>query len=266
LYSLPRLTLRHANMTLPFQKREEQQIRPVTIKQMLDTKEAYPGAELIIDNTPSTQVTFVGQVRSVNAGNINVNYRIDDGTGMIDCKRWPNTHGVPDDDGTAFPPNTYVRIIGRLQSFHNKRNVNVNYIRTITDFNEVNYHLLEATYIHLTLTKGAGVGAGAGAQHDANAAGAYGGGGESMFVDSYGGGGAVSTGDQAGLLARLGHVSRTACTMYQYMLSNGEQTLSSLKARFGLSEQEVLAAVGELVDNGNIYTTQDDETWAVLDA
>jgi replication factor A2 len=49
---------------------------------------------------------------------------------------------------------TYVRVTGQLKSFHNKRHIGAHHIRPVKDHNEVIFHLLEATSIHLYHTRG----------------------------------------------------------------------------------------------------------------
>jgi replication factor A2 len=45
-------------------------------------------------------------------------------------------------------------VTGQLKSFHNKRHVGAHHIRPVSDHNEVIYHLLEATSIHLFNIRG----------------------------------------------------------------------------------------------------------------
>ncbi|KAK4039107.1 hypothetical protein C8A01DRAFT_36940 [Parachaetomium inaequale] len=238
-------------------------LRPVTIKQLVDCKEPYPGAELAVDGMPTTQVTLVGQVRSVHPQAVNVTYRIDDGTGLIDVKKWIDAE--KGETNPRYAPDTYVRVFGRLQSFNGKRHVGAHYIRAIEDFNEVNYHMLEATYVHLSLTKGAAAG-GAGEQQQ------QGGGddGDSMFVDGgYGaGGGGGGAGDSAAIQARLSPCSRNARTIFNFLANtpgDGGAHLNQVAAGTNLSTKEILAGAEELLGQGFIYTTEDDETWAILD-
>jgi replication factor A2 len=49
---------------------------------------------------------------------------------------------------------TYVRITGQLKSFNNKRSIGAHHIRPVTDHNEVTFHLLDATAVHLFHTRG----------------------------------------------------------------------------------------------------------------
>lgn len=221
----------------------------MTIKQLIECKEAYPGADLAVDGVPTTQVTLVAQVRSVSPQAINVVYRLDDGTGVIDVKKWIDAEKP--DSIQDFAPGTYVRVFGRLQSFNNKRQVGAHYIRPIEDYNEVSYHLLEATYVHLALTKGPAGGTMQQPQDD----------GDSMFVDGGDGGGSGA------VQARVGSCSRNAQTVFNFLANTPgtEVHLSQVMSGTGLSAKDIMAATDELLDRALIYTTQDDETWAIMD-
>ncbi|AEO66829.1 uncharacterized protein THITE_2047529, partial [Thermothielavioides terrestris NRRL 8126] len=236
-------------------------LRPVTIKQLIECKEAYPGADLAVDGVPTTQVTLVGQVRSVNPQAVNVTYRIDDGTGVIDVKKWIDADKA--DNTPRFAPDTYVRVFGRLSSFNGRKHVGAHYIRAIDDFNEVNYHLLEATYVHLCLTKG-GLADLQQQQQQQQQQQVGDDGGDSMFVDGgYGAGGGISSDGPP----RLSVCSRNARTMYNYLVNTpgDSQHINQISAGTGLPVRDVLAASAELLDNGLIYTTDDDVTWAVME-
>ncbi|KAL2023401.1 hypothetical protein VTK56DRAFT_2758 [Thermocarpiscus australiensis] len=235
-------------------------LRPVTIKQLVDCKEEYPGADLRIDGQAVTQVTLIGQVRSVNPQTTNITYRLDDGTGVVDVKKWVDAER-PDDADPKFAPDTYVRVWGRLQSFNGRKHVGAHYIRAIEDFNEVNYHMLEATYVHLCLTKGGPPGQQQQGGNDNNVAGGYDG-GDGMFVDGgYGGGGGVPP--------RLSSCSRNAQIMFNFLANspggNEGLHLNVIASGTGLSVRDVLGAADELLGQGMVYTTVDDETWAILD-
>ncbi|KAK4454301.1 replication factor A protein 2 [Podospora aff. communis PSN243] len=232
-------------------------LRPVTIKQLIESDEPYPGAGLSVDGIPITQVTLIGQVRSIKPQATNVTYQIDDGTGVIDVKKWLDAERADGGANATFQPDTYVRVFGRLTQFNSKKHVGAHFIRQIEDFNEVSYHLLDATYVHLYLTKGAS-GGGAGAGGDA--------GGDGMFVD--GGNGAARP---AGGVhnARLKQCSRNAQTVFNYMqrLAAGDEgaNVQAIAQGTGLAARDVIAAADDLLGQGLIYTTLDDETWAVLD-
>ncbi len=134
----------------------------MTIKQLYDVEEAYPGADFNIDGLPLTQITIVGQVRAVNPQPTNITYRLDDGTALIEVKKWVDPDKTGDSD-PKYELDQYVRAWGRLKSFNGRRHVGTHCMRAIEDHNEVAYHLAEATYVHLALSRGA-VGQGGGGE------------------------------------------------------------------------------------------------------
>lgn len=247
---------------------QDESLRPVTIKQILDAEEAFAGADFKIDGSVVTQITFVGQIRGIQPQHTNVTYKIDDGTGQIDVKKWIDAEKQQaqggGDESAADPGcevDAYVRVWGRLKSFSNKRHVGAHVIRPVADFNEVNYHMLESTYVHLFFTKGD-------PNQAAGGAGGAGGDGDGMFVD----GGAGYNGAGAGNSMTSGKL--TGCTdlakkVYNFINSsaggNEGVHLNVITNQTGLSVREALAASDELLGQGLIYTTVDDETWAILE-
>lgn len=252
---LPKLALTFA-LPPSVQGFADESLRPVTIKQLIDLEEAYPGADFSIDGHPITQVTIVGQVRQVNPQSTNITYRLDDGTGVIDVKKWVDADKQEDLE-PKYQLDQQVRVWGRLKSFSGKRHVGAHFIRAIDDYNEVNYHMLEAAYVHLYLTKGE-LGGGANGHADGNA-----GNGDSMFVDSYGANGG---GENA---AKLGACGPSAQRMFKFLSdtpgSNEGVHLNLITSGTGMTTREVLGASDELLGQGLVYTTVDDETWAILE-
>lgn len=51
----------------------------------------------------------------------------------------------------------YVRILGIIKSFNNRKSVSAAHIRLVEDFNEVFFHKVDAVHAHLQLTRGVGV-------------------------------------------------------------------------------------------------------------
>ncbi|KAK4214838.1 replication factor A protein 2 [Rhypophila decipiens] len=235
----------------------DESLRPVTIKQLIDGgDEPYPGAEIKIDNMPLTQVTVVGQVRSISPQTTNITYRIDDGTGTMDVKKWVDAEKAGDME-PKFGLDSYVRVHGRLKNFNNKKHIGANFMRAVNDYNEVSYHMLESTYVHLCITKNMLSGPTGQEQKQANA----GDGGDNMFVD----GGAGSGGSSA----RVAACSRNAQIMYNFLNTtpggNEGVHLNMIANGTGMSVRDVMAAADNLLENGLVYTTMDDETWAILD-
>lgn len=240
------------------QSYQDESLRPVTVKQILEADEAFSGADFKIDNTAITQITFVGQVRNINPQPTNVTLKIDDGTGQIEVKKWIDADKADDGNADQYELDSYVRVWGRLKSFSNKRHVGAHVIRPVTDFNEVNYHLLEATYVHLYLTRG-----------PLGQDGAANGGGESMFVDGGAYGGNANGGGSGQMLSKVSGCGPLAKRMFNFMNGtpgmNEGVHLNVISSSTGMSVRDVLAAADELLGQGLIYTTVDDETWAILE-
>ncbi|OAQ86963.1 DNA-directed RNA polymerase I subunit RPA1 [Purpureocillium lilacinum] len=236
---------------------QDESLRPVTIKQILDAEEPFSGADFKIDGSPVTQITFVGQVRSVNPQPTNITFKIDDGTGQIEVKKWIDAD-KQDEPDPGFELDSHVRVWGRLKSFSNKRHVGAHVIRPVADFNEVNYHLLEATYVHLFFTRGP---PGGQQQQGQN--------GDSMFVDGGAGYGNGATAGASLANSKLADCSPAAKKVFNYINDtpggNEGAHLNVVSSALGMSVRDVLMATEDLLQRGLIYTTVDDETWAILD-
>jgi len=128
--------------------------RPVTIRQLLEAYQPHPDAEFKIDDVDIEHVTFVGNITNMVTSSTNASCSIEDGTGSIDVRMWIDS--ADDENGKldGLTQGVYVRVIGNLKSFNNKRSVNATIMKKVTDFNEIQYHLLEATYVHLYHTRG----------------------------------------------------------------------------------------------------------------
>lgn len=234
---------------------QDESLRPVTIKQILDAEEAYAGADFRIDGSPVTQITFVGQIRSVTTQPTNITLKIDDGTGQMEVKKWIDVDKAEEAEH-GFEVDSHVRIWGRLKSFSNKRHVGAHVIRPVTDPNETNYHMLEATYVHLYFSRGP-----LGGQNAAN------GDENSMYVD---GGGYNDQGGNGGQApSKLAGCTQQAKKMFTFMTemqgTNEGVHLNVISNSTGMSVRDVVSGADELLGMGLIYTTVDDETWAILE-
>jgi replication factor A2 len=173
-------------------------------------------------------------------------------------KQWVDGDAPAETAKSPLQENTYVRVYGRLKPFNNKRHVGAHVVRPITDFNEINMHLLEATYVHLYFTRGP----------PESLQGAGGGGGNPMVVEPGGYGGAAN-GAVGGGGKPLPHMSATARRVFNQLQSAPQNNeglhVQNIAAQLGLPTNDVFKAGDELLGLGIIYTTVDDETWAVLE-
>ncbi|KAG4443205.1 hypothetical protein IFR05_001347 [Cadophora sp. M221] len=233
-------------------------LRPVTIRQIIDAQQPHPDAEFKIDGAEVTQLTFIGQINQISSQATNTTYKLDDGTGLIDVKQWVDSDANPDAAKNLPKEGEYLRVWGRLKAFNNKRHVAAHMIRPIKDFNETSYHLLEATAVHLYFVRGP--------PETIGGNGAVKSEGGGLFVDQNGGG-AGTTGSSKALA--LLKVSTTAKKVFEF-LKNAPQNNEGLHVHqiaqgLQLPAAEIFKAGDELLADGFVYTTVDDETWAVLD-
>ncbi|KAG4030729.1 hypothetical protein MFRU_011g01850 [Monilinia fructicola] len=234
-------------------------LRPVTIKQILDAVQPHPDADFKIDGSEVTQLSFVGQVHSISTQTTNNTYKVDDGTGLIEVKQWIDNEVEPENAKPVPQEGQYIHVWGRLKSFHDKRHVGAHIIRPVTDMNEVTYHGLEATLVHLYFTRGPIDAAGAAKKE----------GGDGMFVDSYGGNSAGAGNAAVGgrvLPATITGNARAVFNLLQSEPHNNEGFhVNVIAAKLGMPVAEVYKSGDALLSEGCIYTTVDDETWAVLE-
>lgn len=205
-----------------------------------------------MESDQDTQTTFVGQIRSISKQTTNITYKVDDGTGIIEVKQWIDSDAQDDsmdmDSKSKLAEEVYCRVYGRIKAFNNKRHVGAHIIRPITDYNEINYHLLEATAIHLHFTRGPPTGQSNGAVKPVNGAAAH---------QGYDG---ASNG-----LPSMSNYARKVYQALKTTESNEGLHVQMLSQTTGMPPNDVYKGAEELLGTGIIFTTVDDNTWALLD-
>ena len=104
---------------------------------------------------------FVGFVTGVKDTSTHVEFTIADGTGEIAVQFWADSSD-DDDAGSSIASNartlctegSYVRTVGMIKFFSNRKTIQAFNMVPVTDFNEITHHALEATYVYLKVTKG----------------------------------------------------------------------------------------------------------------
>jgi len=173
-------------------------------------------------------------------------------------KQWIDSDATASMDidgaGPAKPKlveNEWARVWGRLKAFNNKRHVGAHVIRPIADKMEIQYHLLEATYVHLYFTKGT---LDQIKQED---------GVNGQDQAGYGGGDNSMNGRQ------MPSVSPAARRVYQTLKSSPQNNeglhVQNIAANCGMNVADVMKAGDELLSHSMIFTTVDDNTWALLE-
>ena len=189
-------------------------------------------------------------MRNISPQTTNITYKLSDGTGSIEVKKWHEHDDADEGVKSNVSENDYVRVWGRLKSFGGRRHVVSNFVRPIADHNEISYHLLEATAIHLYFTRGP-------PNSGAKAGGANNGAAQQQDTGMGGGGPNVPS-----------NLSAVAKKVYQCLAATpqGNEGLhcEDLAARLGMNTADVTRSGDELLERGLIYTTVDDYTWAIM--
>jgi replication factor A2 len=228
--------------TTPNQTPKSFTVRPVTIKQLHEAEQPVADADFKVDNVEITHVTFVGQIRNISPQATNILYKMDDGTGTIEVKQWIS----PDAEAPKNPEleeGKYARVTGTMKLAGGKRFINGTTLRLITDFNEINYHFLEAVAVHLHFTRG---------PVDQFMSG----GGASKSVTS-GGDVAMSGMGANGGNSYIAGLSRTAGTVLQFIKNENNNegvAVEQISLRTSIPLAEVLKAKDELVNEGRKYS------------
>ncbi|KAF8328540.1 uncharacterized protein EI90DRAFT_1533383 [Cantharellus anzutake] len=132
-------------------------LRPVTIMQIHDAVQSHADAEFSFEGVEPTQIVIVAMVLSSIIQTTHHVYTVYDGTGRIEARRWIESNEDRDPLNPSIEDNSWVRIIGHVKSFNNKRTINALVVIPIAkdihdpskDMNEVYYHHIDALYTHL---------------------------------------------------------------------------------------------------------------------
>jgi len=131
-----------------------QSLTPLTIKQVLNASNVSPDdSSFKVDGKELNQITIVGVIQSASENTTNLSFNVEDGTGSIEVRIWLDAE-EHSDNRPQFRPGNYVRVIGNLRSFMNKKSIIAFRLLPITDFNEITYHFIEVIYVHLYNLKG----------------------------------------------------------------------------------------------------------------
>ncbi|KAG8926706.1 replication factor A protein 2 [Tulasnella sp. 418] len=222
-----------------------QSLRPVVVRQILDSQDSSDN-ELMIDGAEASQLTVVAQVLYVQIQATNLVMQLDDGTGQVEARQWveagTNIEDVRRDQGVEN--NQWIRVIGTLKSFHNKRHLAAQHIRPVKDVHEVYFALLEALSVHQYYTRGP-----PGAVQSTSA-----------YTASQG------TGPSADVFDGLSPIERK---IMQYIINSaagdeGVHVVALSKALGDVNASQVSDAIERLTEIGKIYNTQDEFHYALV--
>jgi RecG-like helicase len=133
------------------QKRTTQNLRPVSIKQILDSISTMPDSPLMVDNQDLHQISIIGRINSTVISSSNIQYVIDDGTGQIDVRKFNDIQD--DEQQNSFSEGQFVKIIGQPKVFNTKKSINAFKISLVESLDEIANHNLKIVYTHLMITR-----------------------------------------------------------------------------------------------------------------
>lgn len=133
-----------------------QPLRPMTIKMLLEATRVGDGA-MVVDGREVGQVSVVGRVVEHETGAQSTTtakshgYRITDGTGIMTVRHWLDNNSTEEEH--MLPVGTYMRACGNVRTWQDKPMLTGS-VRFMNDNNEMLYHFLDVILTHLRLTQG----------------------------------------------------------------------------------------------------------------
>ncbi|KAI7883523.1 nucleic acid-binding protein [Lichtheimia hyalospora FSU 10163] len=145
-----------SNVTQQQQQRQPnnkvQTIQPVTIKQVTMAKAYADGSVIFIDDKEISTITFIGVIRSCESSSTGYTYTVEDGTGSIRVRQWDTEEEEDIHHVNPFrqvEEGMYVRVYGRIHRYGDKTNCLAFALRSITNFNELTFHCMDAILAHI---------------------------------------------------------------------------------------------------------------------
>jgi replication factor A2 len=225
---------------------------PMTVAEMKRAVQEHPDAPFFCNNKQLSRVVLVGRVAKKAESTSNLQILVEDGTGSIDVHLYVEESAG--DVKSQIAEGIYVKAIGQLRSFAEKRSLKANRIIVVTDLDEVTHHGLAALFALKSLQR---------APTSTSAYGAIGGGGGGAY-GAVGGGGAASTsygapgGAAASAAGGKGGVEQNVLAVIQGNYDEAGASVQSICDALRLSEKVVRDAIDSLATDGHVYSTIDD--------
>jgi replication factor A2 len=199
-------------------------------------------------------VAIVGKIIDVVKETVTTNLIIDDTTGRIVVKIYADGDAIEEERLSELRPGIIVRAFGHLNGSENDRYITAFGARPVTDFNEVTYHLTQIIFQHAHLTKGAPELAGAGGPAGGAAyGGAPAGAANAAPMADF------ANGNLNAIQAEVKNIFNAPDAMNNESGLTVIEVLNRTGGRF--NHAMVREAITFLVDDGQLYSTIDDEHW-----
>jgi len=231
--------------------RDRQMILPITIKQILHSE----GDEITIDGVSPQQVKILGTVESLENSTTNTKITVSDGTGRIEVTKFTDVTLEGIEVGSL------IKVHGAARIFGQKRTINAYDIKLVQDWNEMTHHYLNAILVHLQNTKGPIPGSAMGQAKASFGMAA----GMSMLPNMGGNVQSLNTAmkqDGTSLKDQVLEAYRSVADDQQGA-SYTEALAQLQKSGINITMDQLKNIVKGLSDDGNMYTTTDEDHYAV---
>ncbi|EJF65865.1 replication protein A subunit RPA32 [Dichomitus squalens] len=131
-------------------------LRPVSLKQLVEATIEHSDADWKIGDVEVGQVTVVAHVLSVQAQTTNCVYLLDDGTAQFEARQWVDANNE-EDGSNRVADGRYVRVLGTLKMFGQKRYITATHIIEIPPervCDELCFHIAEAAMMSIIFERG----------------------------------------------------------------------------------------------------------------
>jgi len=135
---------------------DEQTLIPVTVRMILtatsnsNNMDGGTGSLVLADGRELYQIKLVGAVRSFDVQSTNVNFEIEDATGLVEAKMWVDDNtdctAVQQIRDQVCKDHQYVKIVGQVKDYGGKLNVVAYSVRPLSSGNEITHHMLEVVH------------------------------------------------------------------------------------------------------------------------
>lgn len=214
-----------------------------SIGALRNATQEHPDAPFFVGGKQLSRVIVVGRVHKKADATSNLQLLVEDGTGSMDCHLY-----IDEDDQTdvknKVQEGTYVKVIGTLRSFNEKRSVKANRVIPIEKFDEVTHHLLSAMHHKLSLNQASSFGGMSGAPQLGVAA----------TSTTYG-----APGMNAGVGSTGGSIQSRVLDLISMSNEDAGVSVRHICDQLSLPESEVRAAIDNLCSDGRAYSTIDDD-------
>mmetsp|Transcript_48775 Transcript_48775/g.146966 ORF Transcript_48775/g.146966 Transcript_48775/m.146966 type:complete len:271 (+) Transcript_48775:484-1296(+) len=239
----------------------EQTLIPLTIRMIHSAAKNAEDNMALPDGRELHQVKIIAAVRSAEDSSTKVTYQVEDGTGLLEVQKWVDDNESP--AGAEFrqqsmQDHVYVRVIGQVKEYDNRKSIVAYSIRPISTGNELTYHMLEVVHSAEKYKRGQSIVSTGAAPYMSNTTSGVGFNSGPMTKPSMGGMTPAAGG---------GNGSSIQATVLDYIRSNGEQSEEGcsihqvIASLTHFNEPDIRKAVGNLAAEGEIYSTINEDTY-----